>query len=108
MVIFNSWTVLILYTSKVIQNIWANDKKNYFIIQGYEATDLKKERSIPIYIQQDATLHSLFISGNCATCFGWYLHPSAGVHTTVSTASGICHTVTATCHNHGGVGTLPR
>jgi hypothetical protein len=23
------------------------------------------------YIQQDATLHSLFISGNCATCFGW-------------------------------------
>jgi hypothetical protein len=27
--------------------------------------------SIPIYIQQDATLHSLFISGNCSTCFGW-------------------------------------
>ena len=25
---------------------------------------------IPIYIQQDATLHSLFISGNCSTCFG--------------------------------------
>jgi hypothetical protein len=24
---------------------------------------------IPIYIQQDATLHSLFISGNCSTCF---------------------------------------
>ena len=29
--------------------------------------------NIPIYIQQDATLHSLFISGNCSTCFGWYL-----------------------------------
>jgi hypothetical protein len=22
------------------------------------------------YIQQDATLHSLFISGNCSTCLG--------------------------------------
>jgi hypothetical protein len=35
------------------------------------------------YIQQDATLHSLFISGNCSTCFGWYFHPSSGAHTTV-------------------------
>jgi hypothetical protein len=28
---------------------------------------------IPIYSynQKDATLHSLFISGNCSTCFGW-------------------------------------
>jgi len=33
---------------------------------------------IPIYIQQDATLHSLFISGDCSTCFEWYLHPSSG------------------------------
>jgi len=55
--------------------------------------------SVPIYIQQDATLHSLFISGNCSTCFAWYHHPSSGVHTTVSTASGICHTVTATKPN---------
>jgi hypothetical protein len=53
--------------------------------------------SIPIYIQQDATLQSLFISGNCSTCFGWYFHPSSGAHTTVCTASGICHTVTAIC-----------
>jgi hypothetical protein len=44
--------------------------------------------SIPIYeyIQQDATLHSLFIYGNCSTCFRWYFHPSSGAHTTVSTA----------------------
>jgi hypothetical protein len=34
-------------------------------------------------IQQDATLHSLFISGNCSTRFGWYHHPSSGAHTTV-------------------------
>ena len=45
---------------------------------------------IPINIQQDATLHSLFISVNCSTCFGWYLHPSSGAHKTVSTASGTC------------------
>jgi hypothetical protein len=52
---------------------------------------------IPIYIQQDATLHSLFISGNCSKCFGCYFHPSSGAHTTVSTASGICHPPAATC-----------
>jgi hypothetical protein len=58
------------------------------------------------YIQQDATLHSLFISENCSTCFGWYFHhPSSGAHTTVSTASGFCHTVTATCRYRGRVGT---
>jgi hypothetical protein len=51
--------------------------------------------SIPIYIQQDATLHNLFISGNCSTCFGWYFYPSSGAHSIVSTASGICHTGTA-------------
>ena len=46
---------------------------------------------IPIYIQQDATLHSLFISGNCSICFGWYFHPSSGAHTTVSTALGFSY-----------------
>jgi hypothetical protein len=60
---------------------------------------------IPIYIQQDTTLHSLFISGNCSTCFGWYFHPSLGAHTTASTASGICHNVTAICRYRGRVGT---
>jgi hypothetical protein len=65
----------------------------------------KTPQDIPIYIQQDATLHSLFISENCSTCFGWYLHPSSRAHTTVSTASGTCHTVTATCCYRGGVGT---
>jgi hypothetical protein len=61
--------------------------------------------SIPIYIQQDATLHNLFISGNCSTCFGWYFHPSSGAHTPVSTASVICHTVVAICRYRGRVGT---
>ena len=46
--------------------------------------------SIPIYsyIQQDTTLHSLFISGNYSTCFGWYFHTSSEAHTTISTAVG--------------------
>jgi len=63
--------------------------------------------SIPVYsyIQQDATLYSLFISGNCSTCFGWYFHPSSGAHTTVCTASGICHIVTAICRYRGRGGT---
>jgi len=52
---------------------------------------------LTLYIQRDATLHSLFISGKCSTCFGWYLHPSSAVHATGGTESGICHTVTATC-----------
>ena len=43
---------------------------------------------IQLYIQQDAALHNLFISWNCSTCFGWYLHQSSGAHTTVFTASG--------------------
>jgi hypothetical protein len=60
---------------------------------------------IPIYIQKDATLYSLFISGNCSTCFGWYLHPSSGAYINVSTASVICHTVTAICRYRGRVGT---
>jgi hypothetical protein len=56
---------------------------------------------IPTYIQQDATLHSLFIAGNCSTCFEFYFHTSSGARTTVSTASGICQTVTATCRYSG-------
>jgi hypothetical protein len=60
---------------------------------------------IYVYIQQDETLHSLFISGNCYTCFGWYFHPSSGGRTTVSTASGICHTLTAICRYRRRAGT---
>ena len=44
------------------------------------------------------------LPGNCSTCFGWYHHPSSGVQTTVSTVSGICHNVTATCRYRGRVG----
>jgi hypothetical protein len=40
-------------------------------------------------------------NSSCSTCFRWYFHPSSGVHATVSTASGICHTVLATCRYSG-------
>jgi hypothetical protein len=52
--------------------------------------------NVPIYIQQDATLHSLFYLETA-------LHVSGGTTThhqerkQLSTASGICHTVTAIC-----------
>jgi hypothetical protein len=45
------------------------------------------------------------LSGNCSTCFEWYLQPSSGEQTTVSTASGICRTVTVICHYRGRFGT---
>jgi len=41
------------------------------------------------------------LSGQCSTCFGWYLHPSSGAQTTVSTTSGICQNVTAICRYSG-------
>jgi hypothetical protein len=47
----------------------------------------------------------LILSGNYSTCVGWYLHPLSGAQTTVSTASGICYTVTAICRYRGKVGT---
>jgi len=47
-------------------------------------------------------------SGNCSTCFGWYLHPSSDGHRTVSTASVVCHTVIAICCYRGRVGTSLR
>jgi hypothetical protein len=77
------------------------------IIRRFNVYGLVHCKYIPIYvyIQQDAMLRSLFISGNCSTCFGWYFHPSSGAHTTVSTASDICHTVTAICCYHGRAGT---
>ena len=57
-----------------------------------------------VIVQQDATIYSLFISVNCSTCFGSYLHPSSGTHVTVSTVSGITETVTATCRERDCMG----
>ena len=61
---------------------------------------------MPIIFQQDATIYSLFISVNRSICFGCYLHPSSGAHVTVSTATGISKTVTATCRERDWTGTV--
>ena len=68
-----------------------NVKKN--VINNFNVQWSVHRKYILIYIQQDATLHSLYISGNCSTCFGWYPYPSSGAHTIVSTATGTCQTL---------------
>jgi len=54
------------------------------------------------YISNKIQRYTVILSGNCSTCFGWYLHPSSGTQTTVSTTSGICHTVTVVIDNLQG------
>ena len=60
---------------------------------------------MPIIVQEDATIYSLFISINRSTCFGWYLHPSSEAHVTVSTTRTVNKTVTATCCERDWTGT---
>jgi hypothetical protein len=60
---------------------------------------------IIILISNEMQLSQFILSGNCSTCFGWYLHPSSGAQTTVSTISGISHAVTVICGYRGRVGT---
>jgi hypothetical protein len=48
-----------------------------------------------VYLYLETALH---VSGGTS-------NPSSGAHTTVSTASVICHTVTAICRYRGRVGT---
>jgi hypothetical protein len=86
------------------------NKHKYFLILLIDSAPGVTDKQSPIYIQ-DATLHSL-LHLKTATCFGCYFHPSSEAKTTVSTASGIYHTVTATCRYRGAVGiavpTAPR
>jgi len=56
-------------------------------------------------ISNKMKITQFILSGNCSACFGWYHHPSSGAQTAVSTASVICHTVTAICRYRGRVGT---
>jgi len=59
---------------------------------------------MPIIVQQGVTMCGLFIAVNRSACFGRYLHPSPGAHVTVSSASGISNTVTATCRERDWMG----
>ena len=88
------------------------DRVHKFNIYGFV-----HRKYIPKHTQQDATLHSLFLSGNSSTCFGWYLHLSSGAHTTVSWKSSNSSTIAADgsngvtntrCRYRGRVPTLPR
>jgi len=56
--------------------------------------------NILIY-QTRCNVTQFILSGNCSTYFGWYHHPLSAAQTTVSTASGICHTVTVICRYSG-------
>ena len=49
-----------------------------YIFVDFEVQGPVHRKYVPKYNQQDATLHSLFISVNCSTCFGWIPHPSSG------------------------------
>jgi hypothetical protein len=60
--------------------------------------------SIFQYISNKMQRYTFYLYRNSSTCFGWYFHPSSGAHTTVSTASGIYHTVTAIFRYRGRVG----
>jgi hypothetical protein len=55
-----------------------------------------KMKCYTVYLYLETALH---VSGDTST------HHQERAHTTVSTASGICHTVTAICRYHGRVGT---
>jgi hypothetical protein len=68
--------------------------QNNFTCQNHMKTTRVYSNVCPIR----CNVTQFILSGNCSTCFGWYHHPSSGAQTTVSTASGICHTSTATCH----------
>jgi hypothetical protein len=54
-----------------------------------------KMQRYTVYLNLETALH---VSGGTST-------PSSGAHTTVSTASGICHTDTAICRYRGRVAT---
>jgi len=55
----------------------------------------------PVYIQQDATIHSLFYLKTVLHVSGDTITHHQERKTTLSTASGICHTVTVTCLDSG-------
>ena len=83
---------------------WAAGHFYYMYSFKFSVQGSVRSKYILTYIQQDATLHSLFISGYCSMCFGWYLHPSSGAHTTVSAAPGTCQTISAKAvHLHSDI-----
>ena len=56
------------------------------------------------YNQQEATLHNLFISVKCSTCFRRFLRPLSGAQKLYIRHRVLCQTFSATCHCRGWVG----
>jgi len=68
----------------------------YIFLGGFNVHGSVHRNNILIYIYPTrCNVRQFILSVNCSTCFGLYLHPSSEALTTVSTASGICHTVIA-------------
>jgi len=53
--------------------VYENANHGYWCQQQF-LSENKLSVCILIYIQQDATLHSFILSGNCSTCFGLSVH----------------------------------
>jgi len=77
-------------------------------VSGHKCISTLRRHSsytVLIYIQQDATLPSLFYMETAVHISGGNTTHHQERKTTVSTASGICHTVTAICRYRRRVGT---
>jgi len=88
-----------------VSNLHGSERRNnYFVFKTHFVFNLhgsvRRNNYSNIYPTR-CNFTQFILSGNCSTCFGWYLHPSSGAQTTVSTASGICHTVTVICRYRG-------
>ena len=89
----NSWHTL----------CWCDSKS--YLFNNYIQTHVSYSNIIIYVYPTRCNVAQFILSGNWSTCFGWYHHPSSGAQTTVSTASGICHTISAICRYRGRVGT---
>jgi hypothetical protein len=87
-----------------ICEIWLSKREQSKIFEEFKVHDSVHRNNILIYIQK-SDITQFILSGNCSTCFGRYQHPSSGAKTTISTASGIFHTVIAICRYRGRDGT---
>jgi len=83
--------------------VWATpwSKTSLFFPQALQVNEIKC-RKIFQYLSNKMQRYTVYYIWKLLYMFRVVnLHPSSGAHTTVSTASGICQTVTATCRYSG-------
>jgi hypothetical protein len=83
---FLVWCKLVV---KMVRSKWKRINVTQFNVHGSV-----HRHNFLVCIQQDTILRSLFYLETVLS-FGWYHHPSSGAQTTLSTAFGICHAITA-------------